>query len=412
MSAAEDTKMLKSTVAITYELDDIQAGVSELADETLKNLTLQKNSFALLLCDSDVKHEEFVAELRRKLGVPIVGFSTTAMFSGGEGLCDGGAILTTVTSDDVNFSLATSEPLTPDNVAEEIEKTYKKALAGLDGAPELIMAFPPYILGIMLDTYPREFSRVSGGVPIFGGLPAHDEVNGRSSVYCGDTASGNRVTALLLSGAVKPVMTVKNSLGSLANLKRTVTRSKDNVVYSVGDDTFVHFLEQFGLDVTKLANPEDKTTSFTTYPLLLELANAQDLDGVPIVRTLHGVNLEDGSGTAIGEVPEGCTLSVGVLQPHDIDISTQNSTKDLIEKMKENERGGYRYSTVFAVSCVARYYVMASKNTLEADALKKGLPPELSLSGFYSFGEICPTSVRSGKAANAAHNESLVLLAL
>ncbi|MDR1914985.1 MAG: FIST C-terminal domain-containing protein [Synergistaceae bacterium] len=405
--------MLKSTTVITEELDDIDAGTSELAEKTLKNLHMRSNGFALLLCDSDVDHEIFAHTLHQKLGVPIVGFSSTAMISGERGLTDMSAILTTVTSDDVFFSVATSEPLTPENVASQIERTYKKALETLKGEPSLVMAFPPYILGIMLDVYPREFDRVSGGLPIFGGLPAHDETNGRSAVYCGDTASGERLTVLLMSGAVRPVMTVKNHIGALlSGLKRTVTSSNDNVIHRVGNETFVEFIEEFGLDAAKLANPDEKTTSFTTYPLLVEKPGIANPDGVPIVRTLHGVDLKSGSGTAIGEVPEGSVLSIGVLQANDIETSTQNSTQDLLEKMKQNEAEGYKYSMVFAVSCVARYYVMASKNTLEADSLKSGLPRDLSLSGYYSFGEICPTSIKSGRALNAAHNESLVLLAV
>ena len=80
--------------------------------------------------------------------------------------------------------------------------------------------------------------------------------------------------------------------------------------------------------------------------------------------------------------------------------------------MKQNESEGYKYSMIFAVSCVGRYYVMASKNTLEVEALRGEFPKELSMSGFYSFGELCPTSIREWHAINAAHNESLVLLAI
>jgi hypothetical protein len=405
--------MLKSTVAITEELDDIDAGTSALAETTLKNLKLQSNSFALLLCDSDVDHAEFAKELHRKLGVPVVGFSSTAMLCGQAGLTDMSAVLTTVTSDDVFFSIATSEPLTPDNIVRQIELTYRKAMESLKGEPALVLAFPPYILGIMLDIYPRELGRLSGGLPVFGGLPAHDEVNGRTAVYCGDTAAGDRLTVLLVSGAVKPVMTVKNHVGTLVSgLKRKVTSSRDNVVYRVGNGTFVEFIEEFGLDVEKLANPDEKTTSFTSYPLLIERPDTAESGGVPIVRTLHGIDLKSGSGTAIGEIPEGSVLSVGVLQAKDIETSTRNSTQDLLEGMKRNEADGYKYSMVFAVSCVARYYVMAGKNTLEANALRQSLPPDLSLCGYYSFGELCPTSVASGRALNAAHNESLVLLAV
>lgn len=405
--------MLKSTTVITAELDDIEAGTSELVEKTLQSLELQSNGFALLLCDSDADHEQFAKKLHQKLGVPVVGFSSTAMISGGEGLIDMSAVLTTVTSDDVFFSVATSDPLTPDNVVSQIELTYKKALASSKGEPSLVLAFPPYILGIMLDVYPRELDRVSGEIPIFGGLPAHDEANGRSAVYCGDTAADDRLAVLLVSGAVKPVMTVKNHVGTLiSGLKRTVTSARDNVIFRVGNGTFVEFIEEFGLDVSKLASLDDKSTSFTTYPLLVEKPDIANPDGIPIVRTLHGIDLKSGSGTAIGEVPEGSTLSIGVLQAQDIEISTRNSVQNLLTLMRQNEEDGYKYSTVFAVSCVARYYVMAAQNTLEVDTLKMGLPPNLSLCGYYSFGEICPTSVSSGRALNAAHNESLVLLAL
>jgi hypothetical protein len=403
--------MLKSTTAVTYEIDDIASGTDELARVTKENLKLARNSFGLMFCDSDVDHAKFASELARKLGVPIVGYSATAMLCG-EGLCDMGAVLTTVTSDDVNFSIATSEPLTAENIASQIASTYDRAKASLEGEPKLILAFPPYLLGIMLDTYPRELERASGGLPVFGGLPAHDDVNGRSAVYCGDSAANDRMTLLLMSGNVKPVMTVKNSIGTLANLKRTVTESKDNVISRVGDESFVEFLARFGLNVKKLANPEEKTISFTTYPLLIENTKGENPDGIPVVRTLHGVDLEKGTGTAIGEVPEGSVISVGILQSKDIEKSSSDSISDLLEKMAAGEAEGYEYSTVFAVSCVARYYVMANKNTLEADALRQKLPGGLSMSGYYSFGEICPTSVRAGKAANAAHNESLVLLAL
>ncbi|MDR3165829.1 MAG: FIST C-terminal domain-containing protein [Synergistaceae bacterium] len=404
--------MFKSTTAVTYEIDDIASGTDELARVTKENLKLARNSFGLMFCDSDVDHAEFASELSRKLGVPIVGHSATAMLCGSEGLCDTAAVLTTVTSDDVNFSIAVSEPLTNVNITAQIASTYDRAKASLDGEPKLVLAFPPYLLGIMLDIYPRELERASGGLPIFGGLPAHDGVHGSTAVYCGDTAASDRMTLLLMSGDVKPLMTVKNSLGALANLKRTVTESKDNVIYKVGDDSFVEFLRRFGLDVEKLANPNEKTTSFTTYPLLIEKTEGKNPDGVPVVRTLHGVDLEVGSGTAVGEVPEGSVISVGILQPKDIEKSSSDSVRDLLEKMAASESEGYKYSTVLAISCVARYYVMAGRNTLEADALRQKLPGELSLSGYYSFGEICPTSIRPGKVVNAAHNESLVLLAL
>ncbi|MDR3076198.1 MAG: hypothetical protein LBU26_02760, partial [Synergistaceae bacterium] len=106
--------MLKSTTVVTYELDDIKAGTDELARNTFEKLALGNSSFGLLLCDSDLDHSKFAGELSKKLGVPVVGFSSTAMFCGEEGLRDSVAILTTVTSDDTYFSIAASDPINPE----------------------------------------------------------------------------------------------------------------------------------------------------------------------------------------------------------------------------------------------------------------------------------------------------------
>ena len=404
--------MIKSTIALSYELDDTALAAEELCEQTIQKLALSKNTFGLLICDSDTEHAGLLTEIRRRLDIPVVGFTSTAMLTGNHGMVDEAACLATVTSDDVSFAIATSEPLTPQNVQDEIERTYGRARDTLEGEPIMVMAFPPYILGIMLDTYPRELDRISGGLPVFGGLPAHDEVNGHTAVFCGDRVADDRLTILLLSGAAKPVFSVRNNLSTLASMKRRVTHSEDNVVYRVGDQTFVEFLEGFGLDVEAIANSQDKTTSFTAYPLLVEMTHQNNFDGVPIVRTIHSIDMKTGAGTAIGEIPQGATLSLGALKPHDIRVSARQSVQDILTKMKENESEGYRYSLVFAISCVGRYFVLAGRNELEVEVLLDGLPKDLSLCGFYSFGEICPTSVSSGKANNAAHNESLVIMAL
>lgn len=404
--------MIRSTVALTQELDDIPTAVAELVDSTLSDLNIKKNSVGLLLCDSDADHKALIKGIREKIDMPVFGFSSTAIFTGTHGMVDMSATLTTMTSDDVCFSYAVSEPVTLQNVAIEIEKAYRMAKDHLKAEPIMIMAFPPYILGVMLDIYPRELGRVSGGLPVFGGMPSHDERNGTSAVFCGETAHSDRLAILLIGGNVRPVFSVKSELSVLTDLKRTVTRSVNNQVFTVGDQTFVEFITQLGLNVEQLISGKDRATSFTAYPILVEMQQNEDFDGIPIVRTIHCVDMEDGSATAIGEIPEGSVISMGLLKRQDIERSARNSVTDIKEKMAENENRGYEYSTFFAVSCVARYYVMASQRELEADILQNELPAGKAMSGFYSFGEICPTSIKNGHATNAGHNESLVILAL
>jgi hypothetical protein len=56
--------------------------------------------------------------------------------------------------------------------------------------------------------------------------------------------------------------------------------------------------------------------------------------------------------------------------------------------------------------------VMGDDKDIEGDILKDNIPAGVSLSGFYAYGEICPTVVENGKALNRVHNESIVMCAL
>lgn len=404
--------MIRSTVAVSYEVDDVKLAAAELCDSTLEKVELLKNSFGILICDSDTEHSLLLSEIRKKLDMPIVGFSSMTMFTGEHGMIDTAACLATLTSDDVFFSVATSAPLNLGNVESEIEKTYKKAAESLTGEPAAIMAFPPYLLGIMLDIYPRELGRVSGGLPVFGGLPAHDEMHGRSAVFCCDSVRDDRLTLLLVSNAAKPIFSVKNIMSNLANIKRVVTCSEGNIVYRIGDQTFVEFLESFGLDVKAMADSKDRTVTFTAYPLLLEMTAGEESESVPVVRTIQSIDLDKESGTAIGEIPQGASISLGALKALDIERSAKQSADEILAKMSEHEKNGYKYSFIFAVSCIGRYLVLAGRNDLEANVLRKNLPDGISLCGFYSFGEVAPISISGGRVNNAAHNESLVIMAI
>jgi hypothetical protein len=179
----------------------------------------------------------------------------------------------------------------------------------------------------------------------------------------------------------------------------------------VGDVSFVEYLRQFGLPVEKMAT-EPGSTSFVTNPLLLEMPESSQDDGVPYVRTLHTLDLQSGTGTAIGKIPEGAVISVAAMKRRDVEVSTHEALLHLLGQIEAGQREGYAYSTIFCVSCIGRYMVMGSEREGEGRAISEGLPKNLNLSGFYGYGELCPTSVREKRALNRAHNESIVLCAL
>jgi hypothetical protein len=174
--------------------------------------------------------------------------------------------------------------------------------------------------------------------------------------------------------------------------------------------TFLEYLKAVGLSVDELIAQGD-LASYVSTPLKVHLYKNDYNDGIPVVRTIQKLNSSDGSGRLFGAISEKSTLSIATMKRQDIQDSCKMAINEILEKIGENE-GDYVYTTLFCISCAGRYMVMADDKEIEGDILVEKLPGGLTLSGFYAYGEICPTAVRDGKAVNRVHNESIVICAL
>ena len=148
------------------------------------------------------------------------------------------------------------------------------------------------------------------------------------------------------------------------------------------------------------------TTTFVSNPLLLESAQ----DGFSFVRTLHEINLEEGTGTAIGKIPADATISICSLKRDEIEQAAAAGFLSLKKKMENAQKDGYEYSAVLTVSCIGRHLLMSPNNDAEVNSLLAEFTPGLALSGFYSYGELGPQGPKQTK--NFAHNESFILCAI
>lgn len=399
--------MIQSVTVATYCLDDMRLAAEELAAQI--TIPLRKHSVGLLYCDSELDHAGLLRELAKRLPFPIVGCATIGMLDNDNLFYEYGASLTLLTSDDCGLAVAVSGPVTPDNVREEIFAAYRNAAQSLGDTPKMIFALPAHQLDVMLDLYPDYLSEASGGLPVFGGLPSATPA-GRNQVFAEGEAYEDRLVLLLVGGAARPLFSIRNVLSNISEVKRTVTKSRGNVIERVGETTMVEYMKSFGLRV-KFEEGEDTTLSFVSNPLLVEGTDTGD-DGVPVVRAIHALDLKTGAVTAIGRVAEGSVVSIGQLYREDIEKSAMLCLEDLLRQMRENEADGYRYGTILCVSCAGRFLILLPDSGQEGKLLAREIGGRYTLSGMYGYGELCPTSIRNGVAGNKAHNLSITMCAL
>jgi len=395
---------MNSFVNVTEQIDDLALAAEELLSGG-GECALQGNTVGILFCYSDMDSNGLVSELSKKVGFPILGCTTIATMEH-HGFHDIAAMLIVLTADDCVFATAVSEPITPENVAEQIDRACDAVCQKLGAdEPKLLFALPPYILEIMLDEYATGFNRRCPGVPVLGGLPSYNANGDENLTLFGGEAYPDRLVLLAIGGNLRPVFSVNNVCSVDADRKRKVTEAKNNTIYRVGSQTFTDYMREVGLPVDTLTQG-NATITFVSNPLLLENVK----DGYSFARTLHEIDLEEGSGTAIGQIPVDATISICSLHRDEIEQAAAAGLLSLKEKMAGPQDEGYSYSTVLAVSCIGRHLLMSPNNDAEVNSLLTEFPAGLTLGGFYSYGELGPQGLE--ETQNFAHNESLILCAI
>ncbi|MDR1083000.1 MAG: FIST C-terminal domain-containing protein, partial [Coriobacteriales bacterium] len=270
-------------------------------------------------------------------------------------------------------------------------------------SPALIFAFCPNGEPFSGDKYANTLSALAGNAPVIGGVCSDDYDYERARVFLSGAEYKDSIVLICLWGEVRPTFSIRHVTSRFAERIRRVVNAKDNVVYQVGDETFVEYLEGFGLRT----DVPDPLVAFTSYPMML---TREGEDETPLMRHIAALDLESGAGTFIADVPTGALANICLINRDDIKVSARESMDALLEKMKEQP--DYEYSTVFCISCCGRAVILGSDSDAEGSILVETLPANMALAGSYCLGELCPTRYVDGVATNRFHNCSITFCAL
>lgn len=404
---------MNSTVRVTFEMDDLSLTVKQLTAGIGSDFKLERNSVGILYCYSDFEVEELADSLQAELSFPIIGSTAVATLDRKNGLNELAATLMVLTADDCEFNTAVTQPLTVDDTVQKIQQAYSQVSA--EKPPELIIAFAPYSLDIMVDKYAEAFNTVAPGVAVCGGVTSFNSVDSCGHegliIYHGKTYSDS-MAIISITGNIRPLFSVQVISSSPVERKRKVTEADGGIIYKVGNEKFTDYLKDVGLPVEKLAKSIG-TIAFSCNPLQVEYPLEDGAKPFSYFRTLHEINLEEGSGTSVGGVPLGATISVNPMTRQDISKTALEAMAQLEKKIMaaSEEVSEYRYSTILAISCVARFMVMIPNSGEEASQLKKIIPDGMVMSGYYSNGELGPVQAEGVPRRTFAYNESIILCA-
>jgi hypothetical protein len=265
-----------------------------------------------------------------------------------------------------------------------------------------LFVFPDGITGVNVDHF---FAGLDGNLsndqflPIWGGCSADNLALGQTYQYCDDEIVSDGVAYALLSGAAQLASAIGISY-ILIGGERTVTRSKENVIYEIDGKAALEVLQEYLPDSALVDN---WGRCILTYGLCFEAPSFMNNEEY-ILRAVTSMNKADGSIILSTEIPEGTSVWFSSR-----DKETVTAGLDRMAAQINQELGGDHPKLVLHFDCVARGKMMFRDQEKLANLrrLRQSLGPDAPWAGFYSYGEIGPVSDH-----NFFHSFSAVVLAL
>ncbi|MDR3051661.1 MAG: FIST C-terminal domain-containing protein [Oscillospiraceae bacterium] len=378
--------MIKMFCAHTEEIDDVNLAVDELMSQLPMDQLLLR-SVGIVTCYNEFIFTGVITALAQRLPFELIGCTTMA--GGSAGACgDMLLCLAVLTADDVAFACAISDPIAEGNPAP-LQGAYRRAAETLGEAPKLLLSFLPMLPYAGGEVMMRALDEVSGGVPSFG-MIACDKDLGMTASYTllGGENHRDAAALLLIAGDIDPQFFVAAISDEMIQKQRaTITDARGNQLRRVNGTLVTDYLTAMGLDISGPAN------TIGVMPLVLDYN-----DGTPpALRSIYAFTPE-GYAQCGGDMPQGATLSIGLLSPTDILQTTARAVRDALATGK---RGG-----LLCMPCLSRLLglgVDAFEEMQRVSELAISVPYLLA----YSAGELCPLYGERG-AVNRFHNFSFV----
>jgi hypothetical protein len=175
--------------------------------------------------------------------------------------------------------------------------------------------------------------------------------------------------------------------------ERIVTRSNANIVMEIDGQPALALYKKYLGDLAI-----DLPSSGLRFPLSVKLPN----DNSKLVRTLLGIDETTQSLRFAGDVPEGAVCRLMRTQLEDLVDSAAEAAKASLD-------GTDHPGLCLLVSCVGRRMVLGQMAEEELEAVQNILGPNMSITGFYSYGELAP----HGALMNCQlHNQTMTITTL
>ena len=365
--------MFKVAIAQSLELDsaDAMKDVLKQCHEQLQDLIPQAG---ILFTGIDHDFQLILDRINENYpGIELIGCTTDGEMSSVHGFSDDSVTMMLFCSDKLFFKAGAADGISKET-ANTIKKTVDSVKLDFDGDAVLCITTPSGLTASG-DNIVEGFRRSLGeNFPIFGGTAGDQWRIKTTYQFYHDNVFTDAAPFLLIAGPLSYSFGVETGWIPIGT-KDTVTKSENNVVYTIGQRTVLEFYKYLFGESTMVDDVQPGE-----YPLAVFEEDQESF----YLRASIDVNRDKGSMVYAGNVPQGSTVQITHSTRSKIVEATKISVKSSLSDHPVNNP-----SAALCFSCASRKQILGTRVKDEYDAFKKDFP-DVPVIGFYTYGEIGP----------------------
>ena len=239
-------------------------------------------------------------------------------------------------------------------------------------------------------------SNLPDGVSVTGGLVGDGSNFEKTVVGLDEVPSSGNIVVVGMYGSA-----CKIGYGSLGGWdpfgpERLITKSEGNVLYELDHKPALALYKEYLGD-----KADELPSSGLLFPLTLRTENQAGQE-IEVVRTILAVDEEAQSMTFAGDIPEGAHAK---LMKVNFDRLVDGASG--AAEMSQETLSGSKPELALLISCIGRKLVLKGRIEEEVEAVQNMLGKSCALTGFYSYGELCPVAATEKQCE--LHNQTMTI---
>jgi hypothetical protein len=369
----------------TNEVDDIDLAVKEITEQ-LKDKKLLKNTIGIIACYFEFIENGTIEALCKELPFELIGCAVQGSAVNARGGMEQ-LSLTVLTSNEVTFTTAISEPIFPENFDSVVENVYADA-SKLEKDPSLIFLLGPITTNVSGHKILKKLDQLSNGIPIFGTLSNDTSLKYESSyIFRNNEPHLRKMVLLFMHGNIQPrFYTTSIVTRNIVRQYAVVTDASEYLVKKINNLPVIEYFKSIGVQTSKLA-------AVSMFPFLVDFGDGT----VPVAYSMYDVSAN--GAYCGGEIPVGSQITFAEIDYNSIIETAEITLRQALDDVEKNGANG-----MIAIPCFTRSLVIIPNTE---DEIKKSLEivgDKIPFTLIYSGGEICPTYNQQQKIINRFHN--------